>query len=171
MLIRRISVVVGILAMCWAAARPVAAQQIDPTSPIADALTKAQQAVDRIIAIPDSQRTFENTVVAIDDLLAQLDKDTSFIQFMAYVSTDPDERARGALAEEHFNNWLIELGKNEKLYEAVKTVAASKVQLHGERARLLEHTLRDYRRAGMELSPDKRRELTQLQMEISRLGI
>ena len=145
--------------------------EFDPNSPIADALKKADAAVEKIIALPVEQRTFDNTVGALDDLLVRLDIDTSMTQFMNHVSTDATERERGALAEEHYNNWMIELGKNEQLYKAVRAVKDRAGKLTQEQQRLLEFTLRDYRRAGMELSPEKRDEVKAIQKEISRLAI
>jgi hypothetical protein len=70
--------------------------EIDPASPIAPALNKAQASVEAIVSLPDATRTFDNTVGAVDDLLVILDKDSSMTQFMAYVSTDAAERERGS---------------------------------------------------------------------------
>jgi hypothetical protein len=84
------------------------AAEVDPASPIADALKKANAGIERIVAVPEAQRTFDNTVGALDDVLVQFDIDTSMIQFMTHVSTDAAERERGGLAEEHYNNWLLQ---------------------------------------------------------------
>ncbi len=138
---------------------------------MADALARADRSVQAIIDVPDGQRSFDNTFGALDDLLAQLRLDTDFVQFMAYVSPDEEQRNRGTRAEQDVSNWLIDLGKNEPLYKALKAFADTKPQLEGERARLLEHTMRDFRRSGMALSPEKREELTAIQKEITRLGI
>jgi thimet oligopeptidase len=160
----------AVMLMMFIAAHAVGAQG-DPSSPIAEALTKANAGIERIVAIPDAQRNFGNTVGALDDILVQLDIDTSMILFMNHVSTDAGERERGALAEEHYNNWIIELGKNESVYKAVRAVADKKPKLEPEAQRLVEHTLRDYRRAGMELPVEQRDELKKIQIEIAKLGI
>ena len=83
------------------------------------ALARADVAANAIVAIPDDARSYENTVAAIDDMIAQLELDTNMIQYLAYVSTDPVERAAGNAAEERITNWRIELDKNEDLYRAV----------------------------------------------------
>lgn len=140
-------------------------------SPAAEALKKAEDAVARIVAVSDNERTFDNTVGAIDNLLAQLELDANMMIFLPYVSTDPAERERGTIAEQHLNNWLIELGKREDLYNAVKTYAGTNPDLEGEEARLLQFMLRDYKRAGMELPAEERATLAEIQKEISRLGI
>ncbi len=152
--------------LCTASARGV-----DANSPVAAALTRADASVQRIVAIPDDQRTFDNTIGAIDDLVAQLELDTNMTMFMTYVSTDDEERRAGEQAEEEATNWLIDLHKREDLYRAVKVLADQPLHLQGEQKRFLEHLLRDYRRAGMELSSADREKLTEIQKEINRLGI
>lgn len=148
-----------------------AAGQIPDDSPVRDALLKANAAVERILAVPDGQRTFENTLGALDDLLATLDSETNMVSFMAYVSPDEKLRERGTRAEEDVTNWLIDLQKREDLYKVIKAYADTNPKLTGERARLLDHTLRDYRRAGMELSPEKREELKKIEKQINKMGI
>ncbi len=134
-------------------------------------LKRADEAVAAIIALPASQRTFENTLGAIDDIDARIEAETNMIQFMAYVSTDAAEREAASAAEQRVAEWYIDLSKNEDLYRAVKAYAASNPRLEGERARMLEHTLRDYRRAGMELPPDQRERLKEIEKTLSELEI
>lgn len=159
--------------MLAAAALCVRAQAADipADSPIAGALHRAEQAVARIVAVPDSERTFENTILAIDDMLVTLDAETSMTQFMFHVSTDAGEREAGGLAEEHYTAWMIDLTKRDDLYRAVKTYAATNPKLEGERARLLMFIQRDFRRAGMDLPADQREELKSLQKELSKLQL
>ncbi len=160
----------ALLVLAWVAALPAAAQ-IPDDSPIADALRRAEEAIRQIVAIPDEQRTFRNTIEAIDDLFARLDRDTSLVQFMAYVSTDADERARGRRAEEDYNNWVIGFYKRADLYRAVRAFADTEPKLEPDQAKLLHDILRDFRRNGMALPPEKREQLKQVQMELNRLGI
>ncbi len=154
-----------------------AAADIPADSPIAEALRKAEASVNAIVAQSPEARTFQNTIGAIDDLLVTLDNDTSMTQFMFHVSTDAQEREAGGIAEEHYTNWLIELYKRDDLYNAIKEYVASDnyktkaPTLGPEQARLLKFIERDFRRAGMDLTPEKRAELTAIQKEISKLSI
>ncbi len=138
---------------------------------IESAIAEADEGIAAIIAIPDSKRTFENTLGALDDLLARVDGQTNMAQFMAYVSTDADERDASNAAQLRMESWMIDLSKNEDLYKAVKAYAASSPKLAGERSRLLEHTLRDYRRAGMELPKEQRDKLKEIEKTLSELAI
>ncbi len=149
----------------------LASTSVQDDSSVAAALQRADDSIQIIVDIPDDQRTFDNTIGAIDDMLANLGLAVEMPMFMAYVSTDAAEREAGQKAEEDVNNWYIDLGKRVDLYQAVKAYAATTPSLEGEQKRLLEHTLRDYRRAGMELSAEKREELTATEKEINRLSI
>jgi len=157
--------VVSVIGWGWAAA----ASHAD--SPLEAALARAEVFVERIVAVPDGERTFDNTIGAIDDMIAHLELDTNMLMFMAYVSTDAAEREAGEKAEQEVANWLIDFRKREDLYRAVKAYAATLPRLRGEQKRLLRHTLRDYRRAGMQLEPKKRDQLKEVQKEITRLSI
>ncbi len=167
----------GLLSVSGCAGSPGRVQakpaEIAADSPVADALRRSEAAIQAIVAVPDGQRTFDNTVGAVDDLIVRLRLDTEMMQFMAYVSTDEAERERGRRAEEDVRSWFIELGKREDLYRAVKAYVekAERDKLTPEQRRLLEHTLRDYRRAGMELAPEKRAELKQLELEENKLSL
>jgi thimet oligopeptidase len=162
------SLFTAIVALLLAA--PAIAQQERP-SPVAAALKKADFAVQKIIAVPAKERTFDNTLGALDDLQVQLRLDTDFLQFMAYVSPNAELRDAGQKAEQEVKNWAIALSQNEPLYKAVKTYADTKPELKGEQKELLEDTLRDFRRAGMLLSLEKRDQLKTLKMELAKLSI
>ncbi|MBT8485670.1 MAG: Zn-dependent oligopeptidase [Phycisphaerae bacterium] len=144
---------------------------IPPDSPAAAALRRAEASVQNILSVPNSQRNFQNTIGAIDDLLARIELDTNMTMFLAYVSTDAAERERGQQAEQDVTNWLIDLAKREDLYRAVQAYADTRPRLAGEQERLLAHTLRDYRRAGMNLPAAQRETLAGVEKELNKLSI
>jgi thimet oligopeptidase len=146
-----------------------AAQEV-PQS-IKDALAAADAEIAKVIAVPDSERTFENTMLPLDAMDVRLDQAISLPLFMANVSTDANERNVSRASEQFVVDWYIETAKREDLYRAVKAYADKKPELTGERKRALEFTMRDYRRAGMELPEDKRNRLKELEKELSRIGI
>src|SRR5689334_19289384 len=82
------------------------------------AVKKADDAVAAIVAVPDNQRNFDNTIGAIDDLSVRLDDDTSMFIFMQNVSTDPKVRDEARAADEYISNWASALNKREDLYKA-----------------------------------------------------
>ena len=86
--------------VCVAVFGSAVLSEIPDDSPVLAALQRAETAVNGIEAIPGRERTFENTIVAIDDMYGRLEIDTNMIRFMPYVSTDPDERDAGERAEQ-----------------------------------------------------------------------
>ncbi len=156
------------IALCCLAAASFA-QEVPAN--VRAALKKADDAIAAIVKIPKEQKSFENTVAAFDRVLGQLDVDTSMTLFMQFVSTNADQRDGSRAADEAVSQWAIALGKREDVYKALKTYAEKNPKLDPERKRLLDFTLRDYRRAGMGLPPEKRKQLQAMEVEMNKLGI
>jgi thimet oligopeptidase len=144
------------------------AQEVPPE--VKEALKRADEAVAKIVAVPASQRTFDNTVGALDDLSTRLESETNLALFMQNVSTSEKEREDSRAAEEAVSEWGIAVGKREDLYQAIKAYADTKPNLQGEQKRLLEFILRDYRRAGMDLPVEKRERLKAIEIELQKLA-
>jgi thimet oligopeptidase len=73
---------------------------------------------------------------------------------MGQAHVDAAVRDAGHAAAERLNKWRVAVVASRPLYEAVRAFAETDEAqtLEGERARLLAHWLRDFRRAGHELS-------------------
>lgn len=130
-------------------------------------MDRANASIQAIIAVPDGQRTFANTIDAIDAMHSTLDRDVSGVLFMAYVHPDRAIREVGQQGEQEYSAWAIDLGKNEVLYAGIRSFADSNPLLDSGQQRLLDRTLRGYRRSGMALTPEARAELTAVQKELS----
>src|SRR5437762_1230556 len=76
-----------------------------------------------------------------------------------------DFRAAAAKA-----NAVLTIPEWEQTPEAVEASAETHPKFSGEDEKLLNETLRDYRRAGLDLPPDQRKEVEQLRKELSKLG-
>lgn len=142
--------------------------QDDPR--IVASIARADAAAQAIVDTPAGERTFANTLTALDDLGAQFMIETTMIQFLAYVSPDSDLRDVGTAAEALVDNWSIEFGKREDIYAAVKEYAATNPQLDTLQQRMLDETMRDYRRSGMDLSGEDRARLIEIEKELAKLG-
>jgi Zn-dependent oligopeptidase len=159
------------LATALFADRPIPLTPEELTMRVEQAFANADVEIEAIIAVPDEQRTFENTVGALDDMMARLDGDANMMAFMAYVHTDDGIREAAQGAEQMWSDWSIDFATNVDLYNAIKTYADTIPELSGERARMLEHTMRDYRRSGMSLSAQDREKLKIIQKELGTLTI
>ena len=135
------------------------------------AMADADSRIATIIAVPGDQRTFANTIAAMDDMNAHFDRDANMLAFMGYVHPDSAMRDAARGVEQRWTDWYVDTGKNESLYAAVQTYADTQPTLTGERARLMEFILRDYRRAGMGLSKSNRNRLIVIEKKMNELSI
>ena len=135
-----------------------------------DAIAKANAALDQIGAQDLGKVTFKSTVVALDDATYQAGLAANKATIIKETNTNPAMRAAGENAVKAFQEWAVGIDYREDVYKAIKAFADTHPKLTGEDEKLLKETLRDYRRAGLELPPDQRREVEQLRKELSKLG-
>jgi thimet oligopeptidase len=137
-----------------------------------EALRRADEMVARLVH-PATERTYASTLQILDDIADLTSRVHGETAFLGYVHPEKDVRDAGNAAEERLQKWAVDLIFREDLYQAVKAYAATPEaqNLTGERARLLEFTLRDLRRAGHELTPEVRAEVKRLTERLVELGI
>ena len=134
------------------------------------AISKANAALDKIATQDLSAVTFESTVVVLDALRAELDVVASRIALIAETNSDSAMRAAAESAVKAFQEWRVACEYREDVFKAIKAFAGTHPTLSGEDKKLLDETLRDYRRAGMELSPEARKQVEQWRRELSKLA-
>src|SRR6266850_1911903 len=135
-----------------------------------NAIAKANALLDRIGAQDPSKVTFKNTVVALDDVTYEAGLAANRATLIKETNTNPAMRAAAEEAVKAFQDWAVGVDYREDVYKAIKAFADTHPKLSGEDEKLLNETLRDYRRAGLDLPPDQRKEVEQLRKELSKLG-
>src|SRR5256712_1996402 len=135
-----------------------------------DAIAKANNGLDQVGAQDLSKVTFRSTVVALDDLTYQAGIAANKATIIKETNTNPAMRRAAENAVKAFQEWAVGIDYREDVYKAIKTFADTHAKLTGEDEKLLKETLRDYRRAGLDLPPDQRKEVEQLRKELSKLG-
>jgi len=135
-----------------------------------DAIATANAALDQIGAQDLGKVTFKSTVVALDDATYQAGLAANNATIIKETNTNPAMRTAGENAVKAFQEWAVGIDYREDVYKAIKAFADTHPKLTGEDEKLLKEILRDYRRAGLELPPDQRREIEQLRKELSKLG-
>jgi len=135
-----------------------------------DAIAKANKALDQIGAQDLGKVTFKSTVVALDDLAYQAGIAANKAAIIKETNPNPAMRSAAENAVKAFQEWAVGIDYREDVYKAIKAFADTHPKLSGEDEKLLNETLRDYRRAGLDLSPDQRKEVEQLRKELSKLG-
>jgi len=131
---------------------------------------KVNADIEKLVSTPDEKRTYENTLLALDDLAATLSDVSATIYLIS--STHADSLIRNTALEsrvtlDKFDN---EINLNEDLYKAVKGFSTTDEakSLKGYQAKYLKETLEEYERNGFALSPEKREKLKEINNEISK---
>jgi thimet oligopeptidase len=135
-----------------------------------DAIAKANAALDQIGAQDLGKVTFKSTVIALDDATYQVGLAANKATIIKETNTNAAMRTAAENAVKAFQDWAVGIDYREDVYKAIKAFADTHPKLTGEDEKLLRETLRDYRRAGLELPPDQRKEVEQLRKELSKLG-
>jgi len=135
-----------------------------------NAIAKANASLDRIGAQDRSQASFKSTVVALDDVTYEASLAANRATLIKETNTNPAMRTAGENAVKAFQDWAVGIDYREDVYKAIKAFADTHPKLSGEDEKLLKETLRDYRRAGLDLPPDQRKEIEELRKELSKLG-
>ncbi|HIL73847.1 MAG TPA: hypothetical protein EYG44_06435, partial [Verrucomicrobia bacterium] len=131
------------------------------------AITAADKRLDVIGKIKPSEATFDNTIGALDDLGFDLSLVANRTYMLKETSENAEHRAQATEATKRFDEWAVGFDYREDVYRVVKAYADSSPKLSGEAKRLLEQTLRDYRRAGLHLAKAERDEVERLRKQLS----
>src|SRR5881394_2639462 len=134
------------------------------------AIAKANAALDQIGAQDPGKVTFKSTVAALDDVTYEASLAANRATIIKETNTNSAMRTAAENAVKAFQDWAVGIDYREDVYKAIKAFADTHPKLSGEDEKLLNETLRDYRRAGLDLPPDQRKEVEQLRKELSKLG-
>ncbi len=138
-----------------------------------DAIRTAEQLIDEVVSTPDARRTFDNTVLPLDEISDLLAQASGRYGFLSHVSADEALRTTAQMHEERLNVFATGIGFRAELDRALQAYAsrAELEALPDDARRLLEFALRDYRRNGLGLDQATRQELQALQERLVALGI
>lgn len=136
---------------------------------VRQAIAVGNAALDRIGATSPGEVTFENTVRALDDLGYQISLTSDHLELLKETSTRAAVRDTATDALKELEEWSVGIDYREDVYKALKAYADKKPKLKGEDAKLLAETMRDYRRAGLDLPKPQRDEVEKMRKELTRL--
>jgi thimet oligopeptidase len=125
-----------------------------------------------LVAVPAGQRTFANTLLAVEEARAALKETKQAWGVLADAA--PDDGLREAAWEwaERLDKYRVGIGFDQDVHRAVREYAdgAEAAALTGEDGRLLGDLLRDYRRSGIGLPAAERERVRALFDELVELG-
>jgi thimet oligopeptidase len=136
------------------------------TSEADAAIASANRELDDIGKLTASQLTFENTIRALDDVGFELQTVHHRIDIIEQAHPDPKMRSVAVEAIQKLNEFVVGIDYREDVYHSVRGYAETKPELHPVEQRLLDFTLRDYKRAGLGLDETKRRQAESLRKQI-----
>ena len=132
-------------------------------------------AADKLVtdSVGSSPRSWAQTIVPLEAAGTVLGEAYGRSPFMARVHPDKTVRDKATEVEERLTKWATDLVFRTDLYEAVREYSETEeaAALTGTKARLIEHWMRDFRRAGHELSESDRAELQRLQQRLIELQV
>jgi len=156
----------------WLSADPVpAGLSAEGITQICDAhLAKAKELTEAIRAVTPETATWENTFGAFDEAIQALELGSTMPSLMLMTHPDAAVRAAAAKAEPKVSEFVTALLLDKQLADVFKAYAAKNSETDGPRQKLIEETLRDYRRNGLDLPLDKQEHLKKLNEELTSLG-
>ncbi len=132
-------------------------------------ISTAESGLNAIGRLQPGDATFRNTVRALDDIGAVIGTTENRLSLIKETSTDAALRDAATDQLKNLEAWAVGLDYREDVYRAVKAYADTHPELQGEDAKLLKDTMRDYRRAGLDLPKAKRDEVEGLRKKLSAL--
>lgn len=133
------------------------------------AIRAGNAALDQIARQDPKKLTLESTFGALDNLYYNVNRAAGVIDFVQ--QTNPTRAVRDAAenASKALQAWTIGVLYRSDVYAALKAFAATKPELTGEDRRLVDETMLDYRRAGLDLPGSERKRVEALRKQLSGL--
>lgn len=139
------------------------------TASVDKAIAEGDAALDKLGTISPAEATFKTTFPVLDNLTYVAGKTAERLEVIKNTSTDAAVRDAATEAVKKLQQWFVGVPYRQDVYKSIQAAAAKKPKLVGEDAKLLRETLRDYKRAGLELSADEQKEVERLRKELTKL--
>lgn len=123
--------------------------------------------LDIIAGRKPEQMNFHNTIAALDYAYYPVVAASYRLNLIDETNTSKAVRDAAHEAIKRLQKWFVDTSFRQDVYQAVKSVAATKPAVSGEDAKYLKTVLRDFRRNGMELPEEKRRQLQDLKNKLN----
>ncbi len=136
---------------------------------VSDTLSEGDKGLEKIGKQNLANVAFATTIGALDDVVYGVVTTANRCSLLKEVSTDPKLRAAAQEGLKKIQAWLVAVEYRDDVYKAVQAYEKTSPRLEGEEKKLYEETLRDYRRAGLNLPPDVRKEVERERTELSAL--
>ena len=146
----------------------IGAAEVEPA--MGELLAQARALLAAIAAEP-GERTFANTMLALDVMTEPLDYAMGVVRHLETVATTPELRAAFNAVQPSVSAFFSGIPLDAGLWQGIKAFAgtAESAQLTGERRRFLEKTVENFRRHGADLEPAGKKRLEELDVELTQI--
>jgi len=136
-------------------------------------IEQSNERLHEIVAIEHSQRTFSNTMAALDELCDKLSEVVNVIYLLAYTHPDSDNRNTAQQVVVDIEKFMNALWLDEELYAAVKAYSQLEDAKHlsPNQARYLKETVQGFERNGFALPKEGRDQLKGMKDALADLSI
>jgi thimet oligopeptidase len=131
-----------------------------------EGLERAKELRPQIIATPD--RSIAGTLAVYNELLMSASASNAMAGLMSEVHPEEAIRDTARECEQDVSRFYSDLALDREMYDALAAVDVSGADADTQRFHA--HTLRDYRRAGVDKPPEVRERLKQIDEELTKLG-
>ncbi len=120
----------------------------------AAARVRLEKDLDAVVAIPDEQRTFDNTVLAYERAFERYGDALGMSGFLSYVSVDKSFRDAALALQMQMSQYMVDVATRRDVYRAIKAYADTQPRLESDQALLLKDMMIGFKNSGMELNDE-----------------
>jgi oligopeptidase A len=131
------------------------------------AIAEANRQLATIAQVDPKSATFENTVRALDDAFAKVLRTGHRVAVLEQAHPDPKMRSAGLDATQKIDEFLVGIDYRKDVYRSIQAYLDTNPQLEGQDARLVEFTVRGYKRAGLTLPDEKQQKIEALRKQLA----
>ena len=146
----------------------VRAEHVEPG--IRELIGQSQSRIDAIVQ-DGAPRSFDNTMLALENSTDVLDYALAVVRHLESVSTSPELRAAWNAVEPAASACYSQIPLNEGLWKQLQSysITDDAASLQGTRRRFLTKTLDSFRRHGAELDPASKKRMAEIDVELSKI--
>lgn len=126
------------------------AQDLAPAE--AEARVKLEKDLAALIAIPQGERTFENTIMGYERAFDNYGNALGMSGFLSYVSTDKKFRDAANDLQMQISQYMVDVATRRDVYKAIREYTDTNPRLDPVQAKLVKEMLIGFKNSGMDLN-------------------
>lgn len=126
------------------------AQDLAPAE--AEARVKLEKDLAALIAIPQEERTFENTIMGYERAFDNYGNALGMSGFLSYVSTDKQFRDAANDLQMQISQYMVDVATRRDVYKAIREYTDTNPRLDPVQAKLVKEMLIGFKNSGMDLN-------------------